>query len=100
MNKNIKIKIKFICNLKFNIFNHKHLFSFLFLYATIKLNDIFNNNTVYNESLNIKLLIDEIYNVVKYDNFEIIVINDCSNDNTLEILKKLKINIKILFIIL
>ena len=45
---------------------------------------------VYNESLNIKLLIDEIYNVVKYDNFEIIVINDCSNDNTLEILKKIK----------
>jgi len=46
----------------------------------------------YNEELNIKNLLNEINTSLKnlYDNFEIILINDASNDKTFEILKSLE----------
>ena len=44
---------------------------------------------VYNESSSIYNLLEEIErNLANYYDFEIIVVNDCSTDNTLEILKK------------
>ena len=53
---------------------------------------------LHNESLNIKNLINEInFNLKNYNNFEIILINDASTDNTLEVIKNIsKKNIKIL----
>ena len=54
---------------------------------------------LYNESENISLLVKEIENTLKrYNNYEIILINDASIDDTQVIINKLKINknIKIL----
>ena len=46
---------------------------------------------IFNEAENIKKLIDEIYNSLKdYHNFEIILVNDASTDNTIEIINELK----------
>ena len=45
---------------------------------------------VYNESENILNLLDEIYvNLKKFNDYEIILVNDCSTDNTLEVIKKI-----------
>jgi dolichol-phosphate mannosyltransferase len=44
---------------------------------------------IYNESENIRDLILEIENNLTYDNYEIIVVNDCSTDNTIKILNKI-----------
>ncbi len=44
---------------------------------------------VYNEEKNIVLLLEEIFfSLGNYKNFEIIIVNDSSTDNTLEIIKK------------
>ena len=46
---------------------------------------------LFNEEENIKLLLEEINNNLKdYKSYEIILINDASTDNTLEIIKKIK----------
>ncbi len=48
---------------------------------------------LYNESNNIYKLVTEIYNSLKkYNNFELILVNDGSEDNTKDILEKIKIN--------
>ena len=48
---------------------------------------------LYNESNNIYTLVTEIYNSLKkYNNFELILVNDGSEDNTKDILEKIKIN--------
>lgn len=53
---------------------------------------------VYNEDKNIKNLFAEIINSLKlYTDYEIIFINDCSNDNTFEVLKSLKSDRVILY---
>ena len=45
---------------------------------------------VYNESENILNLLDEIYvNLKKFNDYEVILVNDCSTDNTLEVIKKI-----------
>ena len=45
---------------------------------------------VYNESENILNLLDEIYvNLKKFNNYEIILVNDCSTDNTLDVIKNI-----------
>lgn len=45
---------------------------------------------VYNESENILSLLDEIYvNLKKFNNYEIILVNDCSTDNTLDVIKNI-----------
>ena len=45
---------------------------------------------IYNESENILNLLDEIYvNLKKFNDYEIILVNDCSTDNTLEVIKKI-----------
>ena len=45
---------------------------------------------IYNESENILNLLDEIYvNLKKFNNYEIILVNDCSTDNTLDVIKKI-----------
>ena len=43
---------------------------------------------VYNESINIDILLNEIKSVLKSNTYEVIVINDCSSDNTLGEIKK------------
>ncbi len=46
---------------------------------------------LYNEAKNIEILLTEIYNSLKkYQNFEIILVNDFSNDNTLAVLKNIQ----------
>ena len=51
---------------------------------------------VFNEAKNIENLIKEIFDsLIDYKNFDIILVNDSSNDNTLEVVKKLKENSKI-----
>ena len=56
---------------------------------------------VYNESDSIKLLINEIFNVMKSQNlqFELIIVNDGSVDNTFNVLENLSIDIKQLIVI-
>jgi len=48
---------------------------------------------VYNESESIGFLLDEVINVMSLHkfNFELIVVNDGSKDNTQQVLKKLKL---------
>ena len=54
---------------------------------------------VYNESTNIEKLVPEIFNsLTKYQKYELILINDGSNDNTLEVIKKIKKNYSLLLI--
>ena len=51
---------------------------------------------LYNESNNINKLVTEIYDSLKeYNNFELIFVNDGSEDNTSEVLEKIKINFPI-----
>ena len=45
---------------------------------------------VYNEAKNLKILIPEIYRELKNKKFEIIIVDDNSNDMTVKILKKFK----------
>ena len=45
---------------------------------------------VYNEAKNLKILIPKIYRELKNSKFELIIVDDNSNDMTYEILKKLK----------
>ena len=45
---------------------------------------------VYNEAKNLKILIPKIYKELKDRKFELIIVDDQSNDKTLEILKKIK----------
>ena len=45
---------------------------------------------VYNEAKNLKILIPEIYRELKNEKFEIIIVDDNSNDMTIKILKKFK----------
>ena len=52
----------------------------------------------YKEAKNLDIIIDQIQNFMKGEIFEIIVIDDFSNDGTEQILKKKK-NIKTFFII-
>ena len=56
---------------------------------------------VYNESESIGFLLDEVINVMTFHkfNFELIVINDGSKDNTLQVLKELTLKIKELSLI-
>ncbi len=53
---------------------------------------------LFNEALNIESLVDEIKsNLLNYADYEIILIDDASSDNTIEIIKNLQVNnIKIL----
>ena len=45
---------------------------------------------LYNEGDNIKPLLSEILaNIVSYENFEIVLVNDASTDNTSNVVKKL-----------
>ena len=54
---------------------------------------------LYNESNNISLLIDEIfYSLKKYNNFELILVDDGSTDNTKLILENLKKKIPVTII--
>ena len=53
----------------------------------------------YKEAKNLDIIIDQIQNFMKGEIFEIIVIDDFSNDGTEQILKKNKKNIKTFFII-
>ena len=56
---------------------------------------------VYNESDSIKLLINEIFNVMESHNlpFELIIVNDGSDDNTIHVLENLSIEIKQLIVL-
>jgi len=54
---------------------------------------------VYNEEQSIKVLIEEITNSITNINYEIVVVDDSSNDKTLSVLKKIKSNNKRLRII-
>jgi dolichol-phosphate mannosyltransferase len=46
---------------------------------------------VYNEAQNLKSLVEQIFNSLKdYDLFEVILVNDASSDNTIEIVEGLK----------
>ncbi len=56
---------------------------------------------VYNESESIGFLLDEVKNVMSFHefNFELIVVNDGSNDNTYQVLKELTFKIKELSVI-
>ena len=56
---------------------------------------------VYNESDSIKLLINEILNVMESHNlpFELIIVNDGSDDNTIHVLENLSIEIKQLIVL-
>ena len=46
---------------------------------------------LYNEAKNIEILLTEIYvSLKKYKNFEIILVNDFSSDNTLEVIKNIQ----------
>ena len=46
---------------------------------------------LYNESTNIEKLVPEIFHsLTKYQKYELILINDGSNDNTLEVIEKIK----------
>ncbi len=56
---------------------------------------------VYNESESIGFLLDEVLNVMLFHefNFELIVVNDGSNDNTYQVLKELTFKIKELSVI-
>ena len=48
---------------------------------------------IFNESENIIYLLKEIKNILRnYENYEIILVNDCSTDNTLEVITKIKDN--------
>ena len=51
---------------------------------------------VFNESESIGFLLDEVINVMSIHkfNFELIVVNDGSKDNTYQVLKKLTLKIK------
>ena len=51
---------------------------------------------VYNESESIGFLLDEVINVMSFHefNFELIVVNDGSKDNTYQVLKELSLKIK------
>ena len=51
---------------------------------------------VFNESESIGLLLDEVINVMSFHkfNFELIVVNDGSKDNTHQVLKQLTLKIK------
>ena len=54
---------------------------------------------IYNESNNIKKLVSEIYDSLKkYKHFELIFVNDGSDDDTSDILEKIKINFPITII--
>ena len=45
---------------------------------------------IYNEALNLKKLINEIFvSLDRYKNFDVILVNDGSNDNSLDIIKDL-----------
>ena len=51
---------------------------------------------VFNESKNLSILIEEIFDSLKrYNEFEIIIVNDGSNDDTAKVLKKIKKNYSI-----
>ena len=56
---------------------------------------------VYNESESIGFLLDEVINVMSFHefNFELIVVNDGSKDNTFQVLKELTLKIKELSVI-
>ena len=56
---------------------------------------------VFNESESIGFLLDEVINVMSFHkfNFELIVVNDGSKDNTQQVLKQLTLNIKELSVI-
>lgn len=46
---------------------------------------------IFNEAENIKLLLDEIEETLdNFENYEIVLVNDCSSDNTLTIINSLK----------
>ena len=47
---------------------------------------------VYNEAKNLEILIPKIYKELKNIKFELIIVDDSSNDSTSKILKKLKKN--------
>ena len=53
---------------------------------------------LFNEALNIESLVDEIkLNLLNYADYEIILIDDASSDNTFDLIKNLQVkNIKIL----
>ena len=52
--------------------------------------------TVFNESESIGLLLDEVIHVMSFHkfNFELVVVNDGSKDNTYQVLKELTLKIK------
>ena len=51
---------------------------------------------IYNEEENLRELVKEIYTSLwEYKDFELLIVNDCSNDNTEEVLSNLKINYKL-----
>jgi len=54
---------------------------------------------LYNESTNIEKLVPEIFHsLTKYQKYELILVNDGSNDNTLEVIAKIKKNYSLLLI--